>query len=109
MAKADRRKGIGHGDSSLEGQVAGDDAFEVAVFGAEEQGAVVAEGFGAAADLAVAGADGDLMAEGGAMGFPLVGDGGEGAGGDAGVIMVQFAQDGDGEFGAGDGFARTRL
>ena len=40
--------------------VAADDAFQVAVFGAQQQRAVVVQGFGAAADLAVADVDGDI-------------------------------------------------
>ncbi len=86
--------------SFFDGDVAADDAFEVAVLGAEEERAVGVEGFGATFNFVVAGADGDALAKGGAMFFPLIGEGFEAARGNARIVTVEFAEDFDGELGA---------
>lgn len=72
------------------------------VLGAEQQGAVGIEGFGAAGDFAAANLHGDIFSNGGATGFPFIGHGGEFAGGYPGIIAIQFDEGGGGHVGAGN-------
>ena len=95
--------------SLFDGDITADDAFEVAVLGAEEEGAFLAQGFGAASDAAIAHADGDVAANGAAVFFPFVGDVRETTRVDAGIIVVQFPQDGRGESGRKTGLPSSAL
>src|SRR4051794_24414913 len=85
---------------SEDGDVAGHDALEAAVGGAEEEGAIGVQGFGAAVDGVGAGLDADLPADGAALGNPFVGHFVEIAVHDAFVVVVELAKDFGGEGGA---------
>jgi len=83
--------------------------FERAVIGSDEECSVFVEGLGDPGDGAVADTDADATAEGGAAAHPFVADLVEIAGLEAGIDVVEFAEDGRGKSGAVDGMSGLGL
>src|ERR1035437_2006477 len=103
------RSSMKSADSFLQRHVAADDAFQMAMFRADEQGPVVVERFRAATDFAVADVHRHIFADGRATGFPFVGHGGKFSAANPRVVKIQLAQNRRRQFRAGNFLARLDL
>ena len=82
----------------LQRHVPAEDAFDAAMLRSQQQRAVIIQRFRAPANRPAARPDGHRLAKRGSMFLPLIGHVGEESAADAGVIMIQFAQNGRGKF-----------
>src|SRR5882724_9820813 len=79
-------------ESFFQGYVSADNSFQVAVLSAQQQRAIIAQGFRSATDLTVAGADNNVMADGCAMLLPFISNCRELAGAHTIIIVIQFPE-----------------
>src|SRR6185437_2899544 len=82
--------------------IAADDVFEVPMFRAQQQRAIIIERFRAAMNAPITDLESHRLADGGAMLRPLIRDGFKFAGAHPRVVTIQLTEDFNGEIGAGN-------
>src|SRR5207245_364357 len=87
-------------DSEIDRRNAAADIFGVAMSGAHEKRTIFGKRLGPSTNLAVGDAYGDLVANGGAMLFPFIGDLLEITRADASVVGIKFLENPDRKLGA---------
>src|SRR5207249_211363 len=107
-AMEQRREGV-RSPSFFERYIPTQDAFQMAMFGAQEQRAILVERFGAAANFALADLNRHLASQGGAMLFPVICQRSETIVINSPVVLIQGLQHGGGQFRAGHGPAQLNF